>query len=67
MPTEPYHLSFVNPPEFHDVSFVCWDKLVLAVPLHASNGGEEVVLHRLPNLLNAITLVSKDSPIPFLP
>ena len=66
-PIEPCHLIFVDPPKFHDVSFVYWDKLVLIVPLHASNGGEEVVLHPLPNLLNVVTLVSKDSPIHFLP
>ena len=51
----------------HDVDFFRWDNLILIVPLHASNGGEEFILHSLPHLLNVVALVSKDSPIPFLP
>ena len=44
-----------------------WDKLVLVIPLHASNGGDEVVLHCLLDLFNVVMLITEDSPIPFLP
>ena len=63
---KPIHLRFVKTPKFPNVHFLCENELILIVPLHTSDGGEKVVPHRLPDLLNAIALIAEDSSIPFL-
>ena len=67
MLVNPIHMSFVKSPKFPNVRFICRNELILVVPLHTSDGGEKVVPHRLPDLLNAIALIAEDSSIPFLP
>ena len=37
------------------------------MPLHAPNGGEQVILHYLPNHLGITTLIPEDSSIPLFP
>ena len=64
---KPIHLSFVKSPKFPNVRFVNRNDLILVMPLHTSDGREKVVPHRLLDLLNAVTLITEDSPIPFLP
>ena len=49
------------------MNFISRNELVFVVPLHASDGGEKIVPHHLPDLFNAGAFFLEDSAIPLLP
>ena len=67
MLVEPIQLRFTQTPKFANINFINRYELIFIVPLHASDGGEKIFLHHLPDLVEAGAFVPEDSAIPFLP